>query len=443
LDSVENQVRYAVEQGAIQIELIGKKETRDRVLDLTSKFQKEFQHVSIYYSLEGRSDSNTPIVVNALKPKFNLTWELRLKIAIDIAQGMRYLHSRSPPILHRDLKTPNVMVCHDFMNPKASVIAKIADFGLSEKLYVANVIDGTDVANPLWMAPERLKGKESSLESDVWAFGIMLWELLTQRYPLPETAENTGFIFERADAIIKGFRPPLTIQEDPSNKRYIELIKACWAQDPLDRPTFEEVCYHLINLANKYHIVKGSFVPSVDASNRLYSKKLEEYKLNLIRQTSFEPFKPQCMTQIEDSVWIGGKINNILYFSGTSIPIGRKYQELKVPLDKTNLFTNPNAAISQIVYCKKNSKVLALMNDEIGIWDYNTRSFEQLLKVSKRQDNLVLTTLCCETNGRLYVGCADGTILTIEFDEKGWKENANLLQCKTLTIVSKRRTLTL
>lgn len=66
-----------------------------------------------------------------------LSWQLRMKIAIDIAKGMAYLHSRSPPVLHRDLKSPNVLLAAT--SEDAVVVAKVSDFGASCKLYIESL----------------------------------------------------------------------------------------------------------------------------------------------------------------------------------------------------------------------------------------------------------------------------------------------------------------
>src|SRR3990167_5380776 len=103
-------------------------------------------------------------------------WDIRLKIALDIAEGMRFLHNVNPPILHRDLKSPNVLINAPKSSNKQytsqdSIIAKVADFGLSSKLFV-DCLSTRTVDNPIWCAPEVIQRKPYSQKADVYSYGI-------------------------------------------------------------------------------------------------------------------------------------------------------------------------------------------------------------------------------------------------------------------------------
>jgi serine/threonine protein kinase len=76
-------------------------------------------------------------------PEVELDWNLILKIAMDIASGVMFLHSAKPPIIHRDLKSPNVLLAS--LSSKASVVAKITDFGLSGAM---RTVSNIEVGNP-------------------------------------------------------------------------------------------------------------------------------------------------------------------------------------------------------------------------------------------------------------------------------------------------------
>ena len=105
----------------------------------------------------------------------SLPWPLRLRMAIEAAQGMHYLHSSSPPVIHRDLKSLNLLVDADHH-------IKVADFGLSRMLSDASLSlqsSGTmNNVNPRWLAPELLRGGKASPASDLYAYGIALWGAL-------------------------------------------------------------------------------------------------------------------------------------------------------------------------------------------------------------------------------------------------------------------------
>jgi len=156
------------------------------------------------------------ITRNAAVP---LGWGLRLRLALDMARGVAHLHGLQTPIVHRDLKTPNVFVC----TPLAEVagrdelslltdeapLAKVADFGLSARLFGLDSLKvgaGADDAianlNPLWAAPEVLARAEYGKPADVYAMGIMLWELVSREAPF-----HTVDLSSLASLVKEGERP--------------------------------------------------------------------------------------------------------------------------------------------------------------------------------------------------------------------------------------------
>jgi len=167
-------------------------------------------------------------------PKTPLSWPLRLKLAWDISAGMNAMHSCEPPLVHRDLKSPNVMIVSLDVDD-GGVLAKIADFGLARELrsdsFRGVLPHQRDVANPTWLAPEILGGQPYGLPSDVYAFGVILWELYCQETPF-NTYEKMS---EMEIGVIQGDRPAIPSDCPPE---YATLIKTCWAQKPETRATF-------------------------------------------------------------------------------------------------------------------------------------------------------------------------------------------------------------
>ncbi|PRW59651.1 nitrilase 2 isoform A [Chlorella sorokiniana] len=168
-----------------------------------------------------------------------LSWPRLLGMALDAARGMLYLHSRA--VYHRDLKSANLLVC-------ASWQVKVADFNLSrgaDSQGMSTVV----VQNPRWLAPERLAGGGGGLPSDVWAFGTVLWELLTWRHPHDE--QNAYQIIHAVQAAASGSGlcvPPANALPAGSLSQYAEyvaLMEACWAREPAQRPTMEAVATRL------------------------------------------------------------------------------------------------------------------------------------------------------------------------------------------------------
>ncbi|XP_061368711.1 serine/threonine-protein kinase CTR1-like isoform X1 [Gastrolobium bilobum] len=148
----------------------------------------------------------------------------RLGMAYDVAKGMNYLHKRNPPIVHRDLKSPNLLVDKKFT-------VKVCDFGLSRLKANTFLSSKSAAGTPEWMAPEVLRDEPSNEKSDVYSFGVILWELSTLQQPWgnlnpAQVVAAVGF---------KGKR--LEIPRD-LNPQVAAIIEACWANEPWKRPSF-------------------------------------------------------------------------------------------------------------------------------------------------------------------------------------------------------------
>lgn len=161
----------------------------------------------------------------------------RIGFALQIASAMCYLHTRIPPICHRDLKSPNVLVKR---RATEGFLLKVADFGMARLLGFAKSFvreksaDGLD--NCLWQAPEIVRRGMIDHRADIYAFGIILWELLVQKTPFNEFQWMTDI----ADHIISGGRP--VIPENPDCcPEYLELMQQCWSTKRSSRPEFAEI----------------------------------------------------------------------------------------------------------------------------------------------------------------------------------------------------------
>eukprot|EP01125_Pyxidicula_operculata_P012355 TRINITY_DN4057_c0_g1_i2.p1 TRINITY_DN4057_c0_g1~~TRINITY_DN4057_c0_g1_i2.p1 ORF type:complete len:2474 (-),score=525.58 TRINITY_DN4057_c0_g1_i2:159-7580(-) len=167
-------------------------------------------------------------------PSKSLTWKLRVRIALDIALGIHYLHTQDPPIAHLDLKSPNILL-FSIKPGDGAPCAKLTDFGTS-KCFYGNLLYGRLVDNPVWLAPEILEGKGYELKVDIYAFGVILWELSTRKSFFGEVP----FMAELEKKVIFGERPPLP-PDDQSPLIFRDVIKKCWVNNPLERPFIEEV----------------------------------------------------------------------------------------------------------------------------------------------------------------------------------------------------------
>lgn len=157
-------------------------------------------------------------------------------IAKQVAAGMVYLSERK--FVHRDLATRNCLVADD-------MVVKISDFGLSQKIYAANYYKGKeDDAIPIrWMPLESILYNKFIVESDVWAFGVVLWEIFTfalQPYYGMTHEEVVKYVQE--GNILK--RP------DDCPAAIYDLMKACWNRKPASRPPFKTVYKTLGHIYN-------------------------------------------------------------------------------------------------------------------------------------------------------------------------------------------------
>jgi PAS domain S-box-containing protein len=156
-----------------------------------------------------------------------MNYTLMRAFALDIAYGMAYLHSMDPPIIHRDLKSLNVLLDENDH-------CKIADFGLSRELHSSNMASGT-MGTPHWLAPEVLKGERYTAKVDVYSYAIVLWEMATTEKPF---AGVNPFTLVSRIVNEENFRLALP---DWLRPEWVSLIQSCWAPSPASRPSFAEI----------------------------------------------------------------------------------------------------------------------------------------------------------------------------------------------------------
>lgn len=174
----------------------------------------------------------------------DLTHPDLLTIAQQIAAGMVYLSDRK--FVHRDLATRNCLI-------DENMVVKIADFGLSHKIYLQDYYKGdeNDAIPIRWMPLESILYNKYTLESDVWAFGVCLWEIFSfalQPY--------YGMTHEEVVKYVKDGN----MLNCPDNTPLVvyNLMRKCWNRKPADRPSFHVIHQSLQQIRYDYERKPGA-----------------------------------------------------------------------------------------------------------------------------------------------------------------------------------------
>lgn len=163
------------------------------------------------------------------------------QMAFEAAQGMAYLHAPPRFCIHRDLAARNCLITGSVGGQKG--VVKISDFGMSrlqetaEDVYSVNTTLRTIPIK--WTAPEALLELKYTIATDVWAYGILIWEVFAGgRMPY----SGMGNAETREQVCKQGYRMP----PPPGCPDQIGiLLEECWRQDAEDRPTMDMVLDHL------------------------------------------------------------------------------------------------------------------------------------------------------------------------------------------------------
>ncbi|XP_044464096.1 serine/threonine-protein kinase EDR1-like isoform X2 [Mangifera indica] len=165
------------------------------------------------------------------RPNPLLDEKRRMRMALDVAKGMNYLHTSHPTIVHRDLKSSNLLVDKNW-------VVKVCDFGLSRMKHHTFLSSKSTAGTPEWMAPEVLRNEQANEKCDVYSFGVILWELATLWIPWKglnpmQVVGAVGFQNRR-----------LEIPEDV-DPVVAQIIRDCWQTEPHLRPSFAELMSRL------------------------------------------------------------------------------------------------------------------------------------------------------------------------------------------------------
>jgi hypothetical protein len=245
-------------------------------LDTTNEFAREIRFIQtirhpnvVMFIGAGKTNDNCPFLVTEFVSRgslrnvldnesVSLPWSRKLHFAIGAARGLNFLHTLTPPRIHRDVKSANLLVSGKW-------VVKVADFGLgrqivpqhmqhsknfpSKRSSILNPLLGTTnnfthkVGTAKWRAPELSTTEDYGTSIDVYSFGIVLWEICTRKLPF----DHYSFNYEVVDAVLAGERPEIP---KATVDGYSSLMMDCWQQQSNKRPPFTAILPSLENIYN-------------------------------------------------------------------------------------------------------------------------------------------------------------------------------------------------
>ena len=184
--------------------------------------------------------------------------ELIVQLA-QVASGMAYLHALEPPVLHRDLKSANILLGN------GGERLAIADFGLA-RFEDTHKKMTAETGSYRWMAPEVIRHEMYDWRCDVYSYAVLAWEMLTYRIPFDDMMP-----VEAALAVAKeGRRPPIP-KECPESVQH--MLEQCWHQQAVQRPSFMNISAALSEEAALVHGPSGGVPAPATADDGIAHQK--------------------------------------------------------------------------------------------------------------------------------------------------------------------------
>ncbi|XP_028416730.1 angiopoietin-1 receptor-like [Dendronephthya gigantea] len=188
----------------------------------------------------------------------SLTERQLINFAVDIARGMKFLFEKK--VVHRDIASRNILL-------NEQLVPKIADFGLARRIDVTAqyVINKNKMLPVKWMSIEALEESRFTAASDIWSYGILLWEICTlAEEPYPDVSP-----YDILEYLHDGER--MAKPEHCSNEIF-SLMARCWKEVPEERPSFSEIYNSLLNMLNLNKVVYINVKPYMEVMEAILPK---------------------------------------------------------------------------------------------------------------------------------------------------------------------------
>ncbi|KAK7394352.1 hypothetical protein VNO78_14875 [Psophocarpus tetragonolobus] len=211
-----------------------------------------------------------------------LSWEERLQIAIDISHGIEYLHEGAvPPVVHRDLKSANILLDH-------SMRAKVSDFGFSKE----EIFDGRNSGlkgTYGYMDPAYISSSKFTVKSDIYSFGIIIFELITAIHPhqnLMEYINLAAMDYDGVDGILaKQLVGKCNFEEV---RKLAKIAHKCLQKSPRKRPSIGEVSQGILRIKQRC-LMKEDTMSFASSNFSRSVSQIEEQQVELSRITTNPP----------------------------------------------------------------------------------------------------------------------------------------------------------
>eukprot|EP00930_Biecheleria_cincta_P028462 TRINITY_DN19867_c0_g3_i1.p1 TRINITY_DN19867_c0_g3~~TRINITY_DN19867_c0_g3_i1.p1 ORF type:complete len:298 (+),score=52.15 TRINITY_DN19867_c0_g3_i1:205-1098(+) len=185
-------------------------------------------------------------LLHNMQEEVDLSHRQKTKMILDVALAMNYLHAFDPMIIHRDLKSLNLLMSRQLRDKDYGTVediphAKVCDFGVARLMQQGEWGEMTSQAGTKhWMAPEMWQHNNYDEKVDVYSFAMVTYEIICREVPFEEE--------EPADVgkyTLAGVRPDMDAIPPDTVKGIVVIMESCWKQDPAARPSFATVLERL------------------------------------------------------------------------------------------------------------------------------------------------------------------------------------------------------